>query len=92
MGMRRRCDITLANDQKWYLTLGDFEDAYDDYDCTIWGPFNTEEELERHRLRFPNPGGSTFDDSGTEEPPEGAIKPGQRAPLRPRYDHDEPGF
>jgi hypothetical protein len=27
MSMQRRCDIWKANDQKWYMILGDFEYA-----------------------------------------------------------------
>jgi len=69
MSMSRRCDIWLANDGKWYLRLGKFEYAYDDYDCAIFGPFNTEKGLRMELNNHSNPGSEWYDPSGKENPP-----------------------
>lgn len=69
MSMSRRCDIWLATDKKWYMRLGNFEYAYDDWECTVYGPFDTEEALEKELDRHSNPGGSFTDRSGRIPPP-----------------------
>jgi len=75
MSKQRRCDFTKCVDGKWYLTLGDHEHAYDDSDCTVYGPFETEAEANQYRQRFPNPGGSCTDSSGTEPVPANVTPP-----------------
>lgn len=80
MSQQRRCDIWKATDGKWYLTLGDFEWAEEDSECTTYGPFSTEEDAEGELDNHSNPGGSCTDDSGTRQPPEKAKRPnGRRA-------------
>lgn len=83
MSTQRRCDIWKATDGKWYLTLGDFEYAERDEDCTTYGPFKdcdaVEDELDNHS----NPGGSWVDDSGEEAPPVRVKRPsGLRSKFR----------
>jgi hypothetical protein len=76
MSVQRRCDFTKCVDGKWYMTLGDFEHAYDDFDCTVYGPFESAEAADEYRQRrFSNPGGSCTDASGTEPAPANAVKP-----------------
>jgi hypothetical protein len=78
MSTPRRCDIWKATNDKWYMTLGDFEYAYEDDDCTTYGPFKdcgaVEDELDNHS----NPGGSWVDESGTKAPPVSPRKPNQK--------------
>jgi hypothetical protein len=76
MSMQRRCDFTKCVDEKWYMTLGDNEHDYDDFDCTVYGPFESEEAAEEflHRY-FSNPGGSCTDRSGTAPVPANAVHP-----------------
>lgn len=75
MSCSRRCDFTLCVDQQWYLTLGNFEYAEDDEDCTTYGPFATEEATERYLRKFSNPGGICTDDSGTAPVPTNVRRP-----------------
>jgi len=69
MSLSRRCDIWLATDKQWYMVLGNKEYAYDDHECTTYGPFATEEDVEKELDRHSNPGGSTTDRSGRIPPP-----------------------
>jgi hypothetical protein len=69
MSMQRRCDIWKANDQKWYMILGDEEYAEEIEDCSIYGPFNDDKAVFRELDNHSNPGAYSFDDSGTEPPP-----------------------
>jgi hypothetical protein len=69
MSTMRRCDIQFANDGKWYLTLGNYEHAYDDHNSTVYGPFRSQAELELELERHSNPGGASIDDTGTQPPP-----------------------
>lgn len=76
MSQQRRCDFVKAVDRRWYITLGDFEHAYDDLDCTVYGPFPTQENAHQYLVaRFRNPGGSTTDDSGTAPVPPNVVQP-----------------
>lgn len=76
MSQQRRCDFVKAVDQQWYMTLGDFEHAYDDLDCTVHGPFPTHEQADQYLIdHFRNPGGSTVDSSGTAPVPSNAVRP-----------------
>ena len=75
MSCSRRCNVTKASDGKWYLTLGNFEHAHDDEDCTVYGPFASQESLEKGLDRHSNPGGMWLDDSGTEAPPKVTVRP-----------------
>jgi hypothetical protein len=73
MSMSRRCDLWKATDYKWYLRLGDFEYAYDDRDCTCYGPFVSEVQASEYLGRFSNPGSIYIDHSGTIPPPEKTL-------------------
>lgn len=76
MSQQRRCDFTKAVDQQWYMTLGDFEHAYEDHDSTVYGPFPTHERAEQYRQdNFRNPGGSVIDASGTAPVPPHPTRP-----------------
>lgn len=69
MSTSRRCDIWLATDKKWYMVLGNFEYAYDDADCTVYGPFDSRDDLEKELDRHSNPGCLTVNEWGTIPPP-----------------------
>lgn len=69
MSMQRECDIWKASDGRWYMELGDFEYAEEPEDCTIYGPFNTEQQVMVELSQHSNPGGYSLDDSGTRPPP-----------------------
>ena len=74
MSVSRECCIYKATDDKWYLLLGDFEYAYDEEDCTTYGPFVSEEKADRFLSNnFSNPGGLDVDDSGESEPPKNPV-------------------
>jgi hypothetical protein len=76
MSMSRRCDFFLATDGKWYCTLGDFEYADDDCDCTTYGPFNSERAAGKYICdNFSNPGACCVEEGGLAEPPKDAVKP-----------------
>lgn len=76
MTQQRRCDFVKAVDQQWYMTLGDHEHAYDDIDCTVYGPFPSCERAERYQVEhFRNPGGSMTDDRGQAPVPLHAVRP-----------------
>lgn len=80
MSCSRRCSIWKATDGRYYVTVGDFEHAYDDSDCSTYGPFDDEDAAyDGARNSGPgNPGGYDLDDSGTEPPPTDFIRPGRR--------------
>lgn len=70
MSCSRRCDYFKAKDGQWYMTLGNFEHAHDDHECTNYGPFPSEAAATQYRRdNFSNPGGACIDDSGTSEVP-----------------------
>jgi len=76
MSMTRRDYRWLATDGKWYHQLGDFEHAHEDDECTIYGPFNSEDDIDRHLSdHFPSTSMSETDDKGTQPPPEEPTKP-----------------
>jgi hypothetical protein len=65
MSQSRKCEFVLASNKKWYVILGNFEYAYDEQDCTVYGPFATEEKADEYvSENFANPGSSSTDDSG----------------------------
>jgi hypothetical protein len=72
--MQRRCDITKCSDGKWYMVLGDNEYAYDDWNCTTYGGYDTEEEVWKELDNHSNPGGMDVDRTGTQPPPKNAVK------------------
>lgn len=76
MSCSRRCDFDKCSDGKWYLTLGDFEYAEDDHDCSVYGPFNSFEAAEQELRRHSNPGSFCTDDRGTRKPPKVTMAPG----------------
>lgn len=58
----------LATNGKWYLILGNNE--HDEYeDSTAYGPFPSEEAVDKYARRFSNSGGGDVDDSGRQAPP-----------------------
>jgi len=65
----RHCDFYLAKDGKWYMELAN--DEYGEWeDSTTYGPFNSEEAVEKYLdNNFSNPGGMGVDDSGDREVP-----------------------
>lgn len=66
MSCSRRCDIVKDTKGQWNLVLGNFEYAYDDSDCTVYGPFKSAEAAEKYLDdNFSNPGAMNEDDSGT---------------------------
>lgn len=69
MSMSRRCDIWLATDKKWYARLGNFEHAYEDHECTCYGPFDTETEATEKMKKLGNPGSANVNNWGTIPPP-----------------------
>ncbi len=81
MSMSRRCDFFKAVDQKWYVRLGNFEYAHDIEDCTVFGPFETEQAANGELKYHSNPGGSSTDSSGTAPVPKNVTRP-SRSPLR----------
>jgi hypothetical protein len=76
MSQSRQCTFFKAVDQQWYCRLGDYEYAYEDHQCTVYGPFTTIESAEKYvRDYFANPGCSETDDSGTEPVPADPVRP-----------------
>jgi len=62
--LSRYCDIYKTENGKWYMDLANNE--YGGYeDCTTYGPFNSEEDVETYlHDNHSNPGGMWTDDSG----------------------------
>lgn len=77
MSACRRCDIWKATDGQYYVTVGNFEHAHDEDDCSTYGPFDdSEAAFEYARNTGPgNPGGCCTDDSGTQPPPASFTRP-----------------
>ncbi len=76
----RHAHIYKAKNGKWYLELGDHEYAAE-HQSTTYGPFNTEKDLERELQQHSNPGGFSYDDSGTDKVPK--KSPNGRAVQKP---------
>jgi hypothetical protein len=65
MSQSHKCQFVLAANKNWYVILGNFEYAYDEQDCTTYGPFTSEEKADAYVSdNFANPGSSSTDDSG----------------------------
>jgi hypothetical protein len=75
MSMSRRCDVTKAVDQQWYMVLGNFEHAHDLEDCTVFGPYATQELCEKELDFHSNPGSMNIDESGTRPVPPNVTEP-----------------
>lgn len=76
MSVLRRCDFFKAVDGNWYMILGDFEYSYNDYQCSTYGPFASQEDVDNYlRYNFSNPGGACVDHSGAKAVPKDAINP-----------------
>ena len=75
MSLQRRCDIFKATDNQWYMILGNFEYANDTEDCSVYGPFGSQEATFKELDNHSNPGGMSVDDSGLEPVPKGAKRP-----------------
>lgn len=71
MSCQRRCEIWKATDNQYYVIVGDFEHAYDEADCSAFGPFESEDDAFDGACRSGpgNPGGYDLDDGGTRPPP-----------------------
>ena len=69
MSTMRECSIFKAKDGRWYMLLGNFEYAFDPSDCTMYGPFASEEDAIKELDYHSNPGGYSVDDSGVATPP-----------------------
>lgn len=78
MSQQRRCDVWKASDGKWYMTLGNFEYAEEDADCTNYGPFDSLEKAEDELDNHSNPGGMSTDESGTMDPPSNPRRPSRK--------------
>jgi len=86
MSMQRACDFYLATDGSWYCRLGNYEYAYEDHQCTEYGPFTSEDAADKYvRDNFSNPGGSCTDDSGKAEPPEDPERPDNARSFKIRW-------
>ena len=70
----------MADNGGWYLTLGDFEHAEEDSDCTQFGPFCSQQAAEKYLNNFSNPGGAYIDKSGSLAPPANPNKPSYNHP------------
>ena len=82
MSMSRRCDFFKAVNGKWYVRLGNFEYAHDAEDCTIYGPFDSEQAAEGELEHHSNPGCSCTDDSGTAPVPKDVEPPSRSCVVR----------
>lgn len=82
MSMSRRCDFFKAVNGKWYVELGNREYAYDHHDCTIYGPFDSEEAAEGELEHHSNPGSSSSDDRGVRPVPEHVEPPSRSCIVR----------
>lgn len=70
MSTVRRCEFFKATDGQWYVSLGDYEHAYEDHQCTNYGPYASLDAAESFVFdNFSNPGGYGVNDSGTIEVP-----------------------
>ena len=68
MSTMRHCEVYKADNDKWYLELGNQEYAGPE-DSTTYGPFKSEEAAEEYIGNFSNPGGWCTDSSGTQPAP-----------------------
>jgi len=77
MSMQRECLIYKANNNKWYIALGNREHS-DLNDSTTYGPFNDKkaayEELQHHS----NPGSYSTNDTSLPHPPVECQPPTRR--------------
>jgi hypothetical protein len=74
MSMQRDCGIFKAVNNKWYLELGNREYSSWD-DCTIYGPFESEEGANQELRKHSNPGSVSDDPSGTRKVPTKVVPP-----------------
>jgi hypothetical protein len=79
MSQLRACIKFKATDGKWYLQLGNFEHAYSENDCTMYGPFERESQIDPFiHANFSNPGCSEICDLGIDPPPKNPVDPSHR--------------
>ena len=88
--VQRHCLIYKADNNKWYLELGNKEGS-GSKDSTTYGPFSNEDQATDALSNFSNPGGSDIDDSGKKKPPKstrnirlsygGCFRPGRGSGL-----------
>lgn len=80
----RHCEIYKATDGKWYLELAPHE--YGEYeDADTYGPFDTEDDLQKYLDHFSNPGGYGYDDSGKHKVP--TKSPNGKPVQKPRHSY-----
>lgn len=76
MSVSRRCDYFSATDGKWYILLGDEEHAWEDHECTAYGPFESMQSARKYVSdNHSNPGSYDVYSDGTEAPPLNPISP-----------------
>lgn len=70
MSCSRQCLFYKAVDSKWYLQLGNHEYAYEDWQCTTYGPFVSQEAADNYLYEcHSNPGGAEIDSTGMRPVP-----------------------
>jgi len=79
MSVLRQCTQFKATDGKWYMLLGNSEYAFEDWECTAYGPYDDIAGCDLELKNHSNPGCGEIDDSGTRPPPESPFK---RKPFR----------
>jgi hypothetical protein len=74
MSTNTQCDVWLASNENWYLSLGDEEE--DEDGPQHYGPFGSQESALRYLSKnFANPGAYWVDASGKNPPPKKTFSP-----------------
>ena len=64
--------VIFKDNGKWYMALNDKEYDFEFDKATFYGPFNSEDEVEKELDRHSNPGGSdTYEEDGDMKLPKG---------------------
>jgi hypothetical protein len=79
MSLSRHCAFYKATNDKWYMELGDKEYAFDDSECTTYGPFNSLELAEKELDNHANPGSVWMDETIRPVP----VKSGNGGMIKP---------
>jgi hypothetical protein len=76
MSVSRQCLFMLATDAKWYMQLGNHEYAYDDWNSTWYGPFDSQELADQYLYdNFDSTSGAEIDDRSNKAPPVDVERP-----------------
>lgn len=78
MSEMRKCEVFKAENQKYYLVLGNHEGAYESHECTTYGPFASSDAAVDAIDYFSNPGSIWEDHKGSRPVPSDV-----QAPPRP---------